>query len=104
MAQKLSRELGLAMGISSGANFLGALKAQNELGSDATVVTVFADSNKKYLSTDLMREETVKEGYLSQDIELIDFKALKRVCHTCCDMEECTQFGHEGNINCKRHS
>jgi len=39
MAQKLSN-LGLGVGISSGANFLGALKIQNELGKDAVVVTV----------------------------------------------------------------
>ena len=93
MAQKLSCKLGLAVGISSGANFLGALKIQNELGSEAIVATVFADSNKKYLSTDLMREEQLKEGFLSQDVELIDFKAHKRVCHTCCDMDDCTQYG-----------
>ncbi len=102
MAQKLSRQLGLAVGISSGANFLGALKAQNELGSEAVVATVFADSNKKYLSTDLLREEQVKENYLSQDVELIDFKALKRVCATCCDMEDCTQFG--GNWEGCKHN
>ena len=57
MAQKLAAELGIAVGISSGANFLGALKIQNELGPDATVVTVFPDDNKKYLSTDLLRDE-----------------------------------------------
>ena len=34
MAQRLARELGLAVGISSGANFLGALKLQEELGEE----------------------------------------------------------------------
>ena len=29
------------------------------------VVTVFADDNKKYLSTDLMRREPAKEGFLA---------------------------------------
>jgi cysteine synthase A len=91
MAQKLSAELGLAVGISSGANFIGALMAQNELGDDSVVVTVFPDSNKKYLSTDLLRNEPVKDIYLSKDIELEDFHAMKRVCHTCCDYEECEQ-------------
>ena len=33
MAQKLAADLGLAVGISSGANFIAALMAQNELGS-----------------------------------------------------------------------
>jgi cysteine synthase A len=91
MAQKLSAELGLAVGISSGANFIGALMAQNELGNNAVVVTVFPDSNKKYLSTDLLRNEPVKDMYLSKDVELEDFSAMKRVCHTCCDYDECEQ-------------
>ena len=51
MAQKLSKQIGLAVGISSGANFLGALQLQNEMGAAAAVVTTFCDSNKKYLST-----------------------------------------------------
>ncbi len=91
MAQKLAAHLGLAVGISSGANFIGALKIQNEIGDDAVVATVFPDDNKKYLSTDLLRKEPVKNGYLSPDVELENFKAFKRVCHTCCDFEECEQ-------------
>lgn len=79
MAQKLAKQLGLAVGISSGANFLGAIQLQNELGADKVVVTVFSDSNKKYLSTDLMKEEAVKETYLSPDVELIDYKAIDRL-------------------------
>src|SRR6185369_13646753 len=62
MAQKLASDLGLAVGISSGANFIAALVAQTELGDEAVVATVFADSNKKYLSTDLLREEPVEKG------------------------------------------
>lgn len=77
MAQKLSNDLGLGVGISSGANFLGALKAQEELGKDSIVVTIFSDDNKKYLSTDLMREEPIKTGFLSTDIELIGLKSYR---------------------------
>jgi len=84
MAQKLAH-IGLAEGISSGANFLGALSIQNELGADAIVATVFCDSNKKYLSTDLLRPEPVKEGYLSSDIELLGFRAFPRACAMCFD-------------------
>jgi len=91
MAQMLAAKLGLAVGISSGANFIGALIAQNEIGDDAVVVTVFPDDNKKYLSTDLLRKEPVRDGYLSPDVELIDFQGYKRVCHTCCDFLECEQ-------------
>ena len=89
MAQKLARELGLAVGISSGANFLGALQLQNEIGDEAAVATVFSDCNKKYLSTDLMRDEPVREDYESPQIELLNFKVFKRVCDTCCDMYDC---------------
>lgn len=91
MAQMLASQLGLAVGISSGANFIGALMAQNEIGDDSVVATVFPDSNKKYLSTDLLRKEPVRNGYLSPDIELTDFRAYKRVCHTCCDYTDCEQ-------------
>jgi cysteine synthase A len=80
----------LGVGISSGANFIGALIAQNMIGSQANVATIFSDSNKKYLSTDLMREEEVKDNFYSSDIELISFRAMKRVCSTCCDPVECS--------------
>ncbi len=91
MAQKLAAELGIGVGISSGANFLGALKVQEEMGEDAVIATVFPDSNKKYLSTDLLREEPQKGGFFAPDIKLLGFTAYKRVCQTCCDPEECKQ-------------
>jgi cysteine synthase A len=91
MAQKLASEMGIAVGISSGANFLGALMKLEELGSDATVVTIFSDDNKKYLSTGLMKNEPVKEGFLSTDIKLKSFIALKRNCITCCNPSECRE-------------
>lgn len=79
MAQKLAATLGLAVGISSGANFLGALIAQEKLGADAVVATVFCDDNKKYLSTDLIRDEPVKDGYLSPNIELFGYQSIGRL-------------------------
>ena len=93
MAQQFSRDLGLAVGISSGANFLGALKIQNESGKNRVVVTVFSDDNKKYLSTDLLKNEPVKDGFLSSDCELLYYRAFKRVCSTCCNPEECVENG-----------
>lgn len=78
IAQKLASQLGLAVGISSGANFIGAVQLQNQLGRHANVVTVFSDSNKKYLSTDLMKEEPVKAGYLSPDIEFLEYRSIGR--------------------------
>jgi len=87
MAQKLAAGLGLAVGISSGANFLGALMTQNEMGHDAIVTTVFPDDNKKYVSTDLLREEAVKTAYLTPEVKLLGYEVFKRVCFTCFDEE-----------------
>jgi cysteine synthase A len=83
MAQKLAAQLGLGVGISSGANLVGALMVQNQLGDDSVVVTVFPDDNKKYLSTDLLHEEPRQEGYLAPEVELTGFRAFSRVCATC---------------------
>lgn len=97
MAQKLSAQLGLGLGISSGANFIAALQIQNEIGADTTVVTVFPDDNKKYLSTDLLKSEPVKSDFLSVDVDLSYYTAFKRVCATCCSPSEClemTTFEH----------
>ena len=78
MARKLAAELGLGVGISSGANLIGALMLQNEIGPDAVVVTVFPDDNKKYLSTDLMREQPAGPGFLSPRVKLKGFGVVKR--------------------------
>src|ERR1017187_3155393 len=83
MAQKLATQLGLGVGISSGCNFLAAAVAQESLGGHAVVVTVFADDNKKYLTTDLMHEEPVKPGYLSPELELTGIRVLPRNCQMC---------------------
>ncbi len=83
MAQQLASVLGLGVGISSGANMLGAILAQNKLGSDKIITTVFSDDNKKYLSTDLMEKEPVKDHFLSPDVELIDVISHKRDCKSC---------------------
>jgi len=69
----------------------------------AVVVTVFPDDNKKYLSTDLMREEPVKADFLSPHVELTGFQACKRVCMTCCDEDACAYVaGSTGSRPCGR--
>lgn len=83
MSQKLSSNLGIGTGISSGANFIGAVMVQEQLGGNATVVTVFPDSNKKYLSTDLLGKEPEKSSFYSPKIRLIDFKSINRTCIAC---------------------
>ncbi len=85
MAQRLASSLGLGVGISSGANFLGALQLQNALGPRSIVTTVFPDSNKKYLSTDLLRDEPVKDGYLTPHVQFRAVRATGRVCRVCFD-------------------
>ena len=76
MAQRLAGELGLGVGISSGANFLGAIKLAHAHGDGAAVATVICDSNKKYLSTDLCREEPVREDYLAPEVELLGCRVI----------------------------
>ncbi|HZX62669.1 MAG TPA: PLP-dependent cysteine synthase family protein [Bacteroidales bacterium] len=99
MAQKLAQQIGVAVGISSGANFLGALQIQNEMGGDAAIATVLSDCNKKYLSTDLMRDEPMRDDYQSKHVELTGFNVYKRVCDTCCDMVDCELRPYEYKIN-----
>ncbi len=91
MAQALAHDLGLGVGISSGANFIGALMVQEKLGADAIVVTVFSDDNKKYLSTDLFRDQPTRSDYLAPYVRLLSFRAFKRVCTTCCDPVDCEE-------------
>jgi cysteine synthase A len=83
MAQKLATTLGLAVGISSGCNLVAALMVQERLGPDAVVVTVFPDDNKKYLSTDLMKEEPALEEYIAPEVELLGLSTMQRVCAFC---------------------
>lgn len=83
MAQKLATTVGLAVGISSGCNFLAAVKAQDLLGANAVVATVFCDDNKKYLSTALMNDEPSKPDDLSPQIEVLGFGTVGRACEFC---------------------
>lgn len=55
MARRLSRQEGLSVGISAGANVLGALKMQKEIGGK--IVTVAPDTAERYMSTDLFKND-----------------------------------------------
>jgi cysteine synthase len=50
MAIRLAREEGLFAGTSTGANVVAALRLAEQLGPDATIVTVMCDTGMKYLS------------------------------------------------------
>lgn len=76
MAQMLSYRLGLGVGISSGANFLGAVAASNLVGRKCTAVTVFVDDNKKYLSTDLIKPQEMHHDFISSRITLVDYSVM----------------------------
>lgn len=77
MAQKLARELGIGVGISSGANFIGSVLALLANGTNSTCVTVFADDNKKYLSTDYAKTFEAKEEYISSHIKFLGVKTIR---------------------------
>ncbi len=68
MSKKIARELGLGVGISSGANFLAGVIASEYTHN---IVTVFPDDNKKYISTKLSEEMNDNEKYISHKIKLI---------------------------------
>jgi len=77
MAQALCHRLGLAIGISSGANIVGAMKLVEEFGEDGTIATVLPDSNKKYLSTSLRNAEPPQENYITSQIMLKHFRSVR---------------------------
>lgn len=77
MAKMLARELGVGVGISSGANFIGCVMEQEKLGKNAVLTTVFADDNKKYLSTDYSEEYEMKEHYISAQVKLLGLRAYR---------------------------
>jgi len=79
VAQKLASQLGLAVGISSGGNVIGAIKLNEQMGGDAIVVTLLSDSNKKYLSTDLVKDEPLKDGYVAGDLEFLGYEPISRL-------------------------
>jgi cysteine synthase A len=49
MAIRLAREEGLFAGMSTGANVIAALRSAEQLGPDATIVTLMCDTGMKYL-------------------------------------------------------
>lgn len=53
MTKRLSRDFGLLVGTSSGANVVAALRVARRLGPDAQVVTILCDRAERYYSTSL---------------------------------------------------
>lgn len=77
MAKKMANELGIGVGISSGANFLGAILLNEK--TNKPVATIFADDNKKYLSTDLFKNNEILRKYpnfISDNIKLNSYEVI----------------------------
>ena len=53
MSRQLAKDEALAVGISSGANVVGAIEIADKLGEGKAVVTVLPDTGERYLSTQL---------------------------------------------------
>lgn len=53
MSRQLAKDEALAIGISSGANVVGAIEIADKLGEGKKVVTVLPDTGERYLSTEL---------------------------------------------------
>ena len=75
MSRRIAKELGIGIGISSGANVIASIIYQEKANNP--VVTVFADDNKKYLSTDLSKDIDLNEKYVSNRIELLNYEIVK---------------------------
>ena len=72
MTRKIALELGVGVGISSGANMIASVIAKEENIGD--IVTVFPDDNKKYLSTKLSDQVSENSKFISNKVELIDYE------------------------------
>ena len=75
MARIISRKLGIGVGISSGANFIGSALLGSEIMRP--VATVFADDNKKYVSTDLFKDENLDDNLISNNIKILGASFIK---------------------------
>jgi cysteine synthase A len=57
MTRRLSRDFGLLVGTSSGANVAAALHVAQEIGPAARVVTILCDRAERYYSTRLFAQQ-----------------------------------------------
>ncbi|MBP3791331.1 MAG: cysteine synthase family protein [Methanobrevibacter sp.] len=73
MSKRIAKEFGLGIGISSGANFLAGVLMDND---DLNIATVFADDNKKYITTKLSEEVDDNPDLISNKIKLLGFEVL----------------------------
>lgn len=72
MARKIALNLGIGVGISSGANLIASILAKEE--TKGNVITVFPDDNKKYLTTDLSKPIDLNEDFISNKVQILDYE------------------------------
>jgi len=75
MSKKIAFNLGIGVGISSGANMIASVIAKEE--NEGNIVTVFPDDNKKYLSTDLSKPIDNNQNFISNKINILDYEFIK---------------------------
>ncbi len=73
MSKRIAKEFGLGVGISSGANFLAGILMNSD---DLNIATVFADDNKKYITTKLSEKIDDDPKLISNKVKLIDFEVV----------------------------
>ena len=73
MSKRIAQELGLGIGISSGANFLASVIMDND---DLKIATVFPDDNKKYITTKLSEPIDEDPELISNKIKLVGFEVM----------------------------
>lgn len=72
MSRKIALNLGIGVGISSGANMIASVMANEE--NEKAIVTVFPDDNKKYLSTDLSKPISDNDKFISNQVEILNYE------------------------------
>lgn len=72
MSRLIAIKLGIGVGISSGANFIASVMANER--NFGNIATVFVDDNKKYLSTELSKQVDQNRRFWSNNIELVGFE------------------------------
>ena len=73
MSKRIAKEFGLGIGISSGANFLAGVLMDSD---DLKMATVFADDNKKYITTKLSEVIDDNPDLISNHIKLLGFEVI----------------------------
>ena len=71
MARKIALNLGIGVGISSGANMIASILVKEE--NEGNIVTVFPDDNKKYISTDLSKPIDDNSKFISNQVQILDY-------------------------------